>query len=137
MSVDFEQRVRMPYNFNVHSDFSEGNPRDKDTIEREQIVTLYQEEVLQYCHEHYKPELLGAEQRNGVNSPLPKRDIVCVSQDHKKPGHLVFVSAILEVGLESTCHYTQPSNKAMVFLKDVMMIANTGVSYRNTPTNKS
>jgi hypothetical protein len=76
------------------------------------------------------------EQRVGVNSPLPKRDIVGVSQNHEEPGHLVFVSTGLEVGWRVTCHYTQPSNKAMVLLKDVMMVANIRVSYGNMPTNK-
>lgn len=76
------------------------------------------------------------EQRIGVDSPLPECDIVSVSQDHEKPGGLVFVSASTEVGLKCTFDYAQPSDKAVVFLKYVMMVANPGVSYWNSSTNK-
>jgi hypothetical protein len=77
------------------------------------------------------------EQRIGVDSPLPKCDIVSVSQDYEKPCGLVYVSASPEVGLKCTFHYAQPSDKAVVLLKYVMMVANLGVSYWHSSANKS
>jgi hypothetical protein len=62
-------------------------------------------------------------------SPLPECDIVGVSQDYERPGGLVSVSTIIEVEVWCTCHQTHPSNKAMVLLKYVMVVANRGVSY--------
>ena len=77
---------------------------------------------VQYCHKHSKPELLRAEKRMRVCPPLPKFDIVGISQDHKTPGRLASVSERLKVGICCTNCKTHPSNEAMVLLEHVVMI---------------
>lgn len=85
---------------------------------------------LQDGHEHGEPQFLCTQERVGIGVPFAALDVVEVTHDNKDPSHLKAISILLgDDGVFETHSKAEPSNKAMMLLKHIMVSTIQRVSH--------